>query len=87
MKRKRYPEEKIIAMLREVDAAVSVPDLSRRPGVAKNTIYRWQPKSGGMEISKARRLRELEAENAKRKRLLAESMIDNAALKELVRRK
>ncbi len=57
MKRKRYPEEKIIAMLKEVDAGVSVPDLSRRPGVAKNTIYRWKSKSGGMEISQATRLR------------------------------
>ncbi len=87
MKGKCYPEEKIMAMLKAVDAGVSVPELSRRHGVAENTIYRWQSKFGGMEISEARRLRELEAENAKLKRLLAESMLDNAALKELVRGK
>ena len=87
MKRKRYPEEKIMAMLKEHEAGVSVPELSRRHGVAENTIYRWKSKFGGMEISEARRLRELEAENAKLKRLLAESMLDNAALKELVRGK
>jgi putative transposase len=87
MKRKRYPEEKIMAMLKEVDAGVSVPELSRRHGVAENTLYRWQSKFGGMEVSEARRLRELEAENAKLKRLLAESMLDNAALRERVRGK
>jgi putative transposase len=87
MKRKRYPEEKIMAMLKEVDAGVSVPELSRRHGVAENTLYRWQSKFGGMEVSGARRLREPEAENAKLKRLLAESMLDNAALQERVRGK
>jgi putative transposase len=87
MKRKRYTAEKIIAMLQEVDAGASVPELSRRHGIAENTIYRWKSKFGGMEVSEAKRLRELEAENAKLKRLLAESMLDNAALKELVRGK
>ena len=84
MKRKRYPAEKIMAMLKAHEAGVSVPELSRRHGVAENTIYRWQSKCGGMEISEARRLCEREAEHAKLKRLLAESMLDNAALKELV---
>ncbi len=87
MKRKRYTAEKIIAMLKEVDAGASVPELSRRHGIAENTIYRWKSKFGGMEVSEAKRLRELEAENSKLKRLLAESMLDNAALKELVRGK
>ena len=87
MKRKRYTAEKIIAMLQEHEAGASVPELSRRHGIAENTIYRWKSKFGGMEVSEAKRLRELEAEHAKLKRLLAESMLDNAALKELVRGK
>jgi putative transposase len=87
MKRKRYTAEKIIAMLKEHEAGASVPELSRRHGIAENTIYRWKSKFGGMEVSEAKRLRELEAENSKLKRLLAESMLDNAALKELVRGK
>jgi putative transposase len=87
MKRKRYTAEKIMAMLKEHEAGASVPELSRRHGIAENTIYRWKSKFGGMEVSEAKRLRELEAENSKLKRLLAESMLDNAALKELVRGK
>ncbi len=84
MKRKRYSEEKIISILKEHEAGTSVPDLSRRHGVVENTIYRWKSKYGGMEVSEARRLRELESENAKLKRLLAEAELDKAALKELV---
>ncbi len=61
-----------------------MPDLSRRYGVVENTIYRWKSKFGGMELSEARRLQELEAENLKSKRLLAEAEFDKAALKELV---
>ena len=87
MKRKRYTEEQIIGVLKEHEAGASVPDLSRRHGVAENTIYRWKAKFGGMEVSEAKRLRDLEAENAKLKRLLAESMLDNAALKEIVQGK
>ena len=67
-----------------VITGAAVPDLSRRHGVAENTIYRWKSKYGGMEISEAKRLRELEEENAKLKRLLAEAELDKAALKELV---
>jgi len=87
MKRKNYPEEKIIAILKEHEAGASVPDLSRRHGVAENTIYRWKSKYGGMEVSEAKRLRELEQENSKLKKLLAEAELDKAALKELVRGK
>ena len=87
MKRKRFTEEQIIGVLKEHEAGASVPDLSRRHGVAENTIYRWKAKFGGMEVSEAKRLRDLEAENAKLKRLLAESMLDNAALKEIVQGK
>lgn len=84
MKRKRYSEEKIISILKEHEAGASAKELSRRHGVAENTVYRWKAKYGGMEISEARRLRELEAENRKLKRLLGEAELDKAALKELV---
>ncbi len=84
MKRKRYSEEQIIAILKEHETGASVPDLSRRYGIAENTLYRWKWKYSGMEVSDAKRLRELEAENLKLKRLLAEAELDKAALKELV---
>ena len=84
MKRKRYTEEQIISILKAHEAGASVPDLSRRHGIAENTIYRWKSRFGGMEVSEAKRLRELEAENAKLKKLLAEAELDKAALKELV---
>lgn len=84
MKRKRYTEEQIISNLKEHQTGASVPELSRRHGVVENTIYRWKSKYGGMEISEAKRLRELEQENARLKRLLAEAELDKAALKELV---
>ncbi len=87
MKRKRFNEEQIIAVLKEHEAGARVPDLARRHGVSEHSIYRWKSKYGGLEISEAKRLRELAVENAKLKRLLAESMLDNAALQELVRGK
>ena len=84
MKRKQYREEKIISILKEHEAGASVPDLARRHGVAENTIYRWKAKFGGMDVSDAKKLRALEQENQKLKRLLAEAELDKAALKELV---
>ena len=84
MKRKRYTEEQIISILKEHEAGASAMELSRRHGVVENTIYRWKSKFGGMEVSEAKRLRELEAENAKLKRLLGGAELDKAALKELV---
>ena len=87
MKRKRYTEEKIISILKEHEAGASVPDLSRRYGIAENTIYRWKSKFGGMEVSEAKRLRELAEENRKLKHLLAEAELDKAALKEIVKGK
>jgi putative transposase len=84
MKRKRYSEGQIISILKEHQVGASVPDLARRHGVVENTIYRWKSKYGGMEIAEARRLRDLEQENARLKRLLAEAELDKAALKELV---
>lgn len=79
-----YTEEQIISMLKEHEAGASVPGLTRRHAVAENTIYRWKSKFAGMGVSDAKRLRELEAENLKLKRLLAEAELDKAALKELV---
>jgi putative transposase len=87
MKRKRFSEEQVIGVLKEHEAGASVPALARRHGVAENTIYRWKAKFGGMEVSDAKRLRALEAENSKLKRLYADAMLDNAALKEIVRGK
>jgi putative transposase len=84
VKRKQYREEKIISILKEHEAGASVPDLARRHGVAENTIYRWKAKFGGLEVSDAKKLRALEQENQKLKRLLAEAELDKAALKELV---
>jgi putative transposase len=87
MKRKRFSEEQIIGVLKEHEAGTTIVELSRRHGVVEQTIYRWKSKYGGMEVSDAKRLREMESENGKLKRLLAESMLDNASLKEIVRRK
>ena len=84
MKRKRYSEEQIISILKEHEAGASVPDLSRRHGVAENTIYRWKSKFGGMEVSDAAKLRAVTEENAKLKRLLADTMLDNVVLKDLL---
>ena len=84
MKRKRYTEEQIISILKEHEAGATVPDLVRRHGVVENTIYRWKSKYGGMEVSEAKRLRELEQENQHLKKLLAEAELDKVALRELV---
>ena len=87
MKRKRFTEEQIIGILKEHEAGVSTTDLSRKHGFAEGTLYTWKSKYGGMDVSEAKRLRELEAENAKLKKLLAESMLDQAALKDALSRK
>ena len=87
MKKKRFTEEQIIGVLKEQEAGARVEDLARRHGVCENTIYRWRSKYGGMEASDAKRLRELEAENSKLKRLLADAMLDNAALNEIAEKK
>ena len=83
MKRKRYTEEQIISILKEQEAGARVEDLASRHGVCENTIYRWKAKFGGMEVSDAKRLKALEAENAKLKRLYADAMLDNQALREI----
>ena len=87
MKRKRYSEAQIIAILKEHEAGAALKDSARRHGAAANTVQRWKGKVGGMEVSDAKRLRELEQENSRLKRLLAEPELDKAALKELVKGK
>ena len=87
MKRKRFTEEQIIGALKQHQSGQKVADICRELGVAINTFYRWKSVYGGMEVSEAKRLRELEAENSKLKRLLADAMLDNSALKEVVSKK
>jgi putative transposase len=87
MKRIRFTEEQIIAVLREHEAGTKTADLARRHGISEATLYNWKAKYGGMDVSDAKRLRALEDENRKLKKLLAESMLDQAALKELLSKK
>ena len=82
--KKRFTEEQIIHVLKEADAGATAKEVCRRHGISENTFYRWKSKFAGMDVSDAKRLRELEGENAKLKKLLAESMLDNAALKDLL---
>ena len=87
MKRMRFTEEQIIAVLREHDVGAKTADLARKHGISEATLYNWKAKYGGMDVSDAKRLRSLEEENRKLKKLLAETMLDQAALKELLSKK
>ena len=87
MKRSRFTEEQIIGILREQEAGVPVADLCRKHGLSSPTFYKWKAKYGGMDVSEARRLKALEDENAKLKRMRADSMLDNVALKDLLGKK
>jgi putative transposase len=87
MKRSRFSEEQIIGILKEHESGVAVVDLCRKHGVSDASIYKWKAKFGGMEVSEAKRLRALEDENAKLKRMLADAMLDNVALKDLLGKK
>ena len=87
MKRNRFTEEQIVGVLKEHEAGMATADLCRRHGISQATFYNWKAKFGGMEVSEAKRLRSLEEENAKLKRLLADAMLDNVALKDLLSKK
>ena len=85
--KKRFTEEQIIGFLREAEAGLAVAELCRRHGFSQASYYLWHSKFGGMNVSDAKRLKELEAENTRLKRLLAESMLENEVTKEALRKK
>ena len=87
MKRSRYTEEQIIGILREHEAGTKTAELCRKHGMSEATFCAWKAKFGGMDVADAKRLKALEEENAKLKLLLAEAMLDQAALKDLLSRK
>ncbi|AOF89526.1 transposase family protein [Sinorhizobium sp. RAC02] len=87
MKKQRFTEEQIIAVLKEQEAGAKVADLCRKHGISEATFYNWKAKYGGMEVSEAKRLKALEDENTRLKKLAAEQMLDAAALRELLAKK
>ena len=87
MKRSRFTEEQIIAILREQEAGTATADVCRKHGISSATFYKWKAKFGGLDVSDARRLKTLEDENARLKKLLADAMLDNAMLKEVASKK
>lgn len=87
MKRNRFTEEQIIGVLKEHDLGAKAADICRKHGISEATFYNWKAKFGGMDVSEAKRLRALETENGKLKRLLADAMLDNVALKDLLSKK
>ena len=87
MKRSRFSEEQIIGVLKEHEAGMATAEVCRRHGISPATFYKWKSKFGGLEVSEAKRLRALEDENAKLKKLLAEAMLDIAVLKDITGKK
>jgi len=87
MKRSRFSEEQIIGILKEQEAGVKTADVCRKHGISQQTFYNWKSKYGGMEVSEAKRLKALEDENTRLKKLLAEAMLDNAVLKDIASKK
>jgi putative transposase len=86
-RKSKYTEEQIIRALKEVDAGAKATDVCRRLGITEQTFYRWKAKFGGMDVSDARRLKQLEDENNRLKKLLADQMLDNQALKLMLSKK
>ena len=84
MRKSRFSEEQIIAILKEHQAGLSAAELCRKHGISDATFYKWRSKYGGMEVSEAKRLKGLEDENRKLKKLLAEQMLDNSTLREML---
>ena len=84
MRRSRFTEEQIIAILAEQERGMKTAELCRKHGISQNTFYKWKARFGGLDVSDARRLKSLETENVRLKRLLADAMLDNAALKDLL---
>ena len=88
MKTSQWSEERIIGLLQQAERGeMTIAELCRTHGVSQNSFYKWRQKYGGLQVSEAKRLRELEQENARLKKLLAESMLDNALLKEVLQKK
>ena len=87
MKKSRFTETQIVSILKQADAGLSVQDICRQAGISVATYYQWKSKYGGMEASDLKRIKELEAENARLKRLYAELALDNAAMKDLIAKK
>jgi len=87
MQKKRYTEEQIVRILGEAEAGVKVEELTRKYGVSRNTIYRWRSKCGGLEISDVRRMKELEEENRRLKRIVADQTLEIDAVKHVLKKK
>jgi putative transposase len=87
MKRSRFTEEQIIGILREHESGVETAEVCRRHGISSATFYKWKSKYGGLDVSEARRLKTLEDENRRLKKLLAEAVLDNAMLKDVASKK